>query len=540
MLLDEEGSGIVGYPIAGTVLVRDETDDIGLEKGVDYELDYHKGLFSAKMGGHLSDAEANGHELSFSFQWTTAEPIELSGENSAQLDHRYISHNGLGDNEPYTCRLVICTCEIDGDSYTYGDTPGSEDGYIENIDFVVDYDKGTIVRTADSRIPSFAADIDNFMYVEFAYCAIRSGEQVRIEYDYIGETYTLPRLVSSYGEAAKYYGPAWNSENGDVVSPLSLAAYIAFQNGMPYCYCCAVERSIRTSTSYENGKPSVSFVIDDAMPSAWEAAFSKLEVIDGIDIVVPLSAESSVWSFGLAHLTTMKSNQDERIMIVGADGVQQTLEPVDMISIAQGFSSEDVWVVGPSSFRFRNPVRNTVDVIAGYYCAAAVAGYNASVPQYMPLTRKAISGFYSANEYNTKLVKQNECANGVMYVDEINGQLRVLHGRTSSTASTIKSESNVTLTKYYIVKSMRRMFENGYIGEIISDNTLLSVKAAAFSLLTTLSESNYLYNFNDLVVQVDEMNPTQVNVSFQYIPTYGMNYIQLSFGIDQTSISVIF
>lgn len=527
IMFDGSGDSIDGYVIAGTLSITDKSADGGdavLVEGRDYEVDYHKGLVAAKADGDLINA--NGHVLEITFDWTTAEPIELVGESAFPLEHKFISENGI---EPATdgqsgvsCNIVSCVYTDGGTTYSYGDTPGADDGYVEGVDFVVDYQTGRITRTSDSRIPSYSGSVGNYMYVEFAYCAIKSGEAVRISYSYRGDDYLNPRIVQSYAEVAKWYGEAWDPSTGEVVSPLSLAAYVAFQNGMPYCYTAAVERVYSSDSSL------------DYTTTSWEDAFSRLAVIDGIDIVVPLTDDSTALAFAVSHIVAMTANQDERCLIVGADGTERAVSNDDMIAFASGFSREDVWAVAPSTFRFRNPVKGVVEPIAGYYMAAAVAGYNASVPQYTPLTRKVISGFYSANEYNVKLTKQNLCANGLMYVDEVNGQLRVLHGRTTSVSSTTKTESNVTLTKYFIIKRIRRMFENGYIGTLMNAETVMGVYLAAQSILINMRENNYLYNFYGLSVAVDDLLPTQLNVSFSYRPTYSLNYIDVSFSLDSS------
>lgn len=524
IMVDGSGNEIDGYPIAGTVSVVDVSaePDATLVEDTDYVIDYRNGTLTAVSGGAL-DVEANNHSLSITFDWTTAEPIELVGESAHALEHRFIAENGLGTTNPYTCSIVICTCTMDDTSYTYGDTPGAANGYIEDVDYVVDYTTGKVARTASSRIPSFSDEKKNYMYIEFAYCGIRSGESAVATYSYAGTDYIEPRFVSSYSEAVKYYGNAWDTATGEIASPLSMAAYLAFQNGMGYCYMCAIEPPSTSSGSYTS--------------VAWESAFDRLTTVDGIDIVVPITDDPSYWNFAIAHINAMKTSMDERVLILGVDGTSATYTQSALISMAQGLNSQDIWLVAPSTFRFRNPITNEVDIVAGYYAAAAVAGYNASVAQYVPLTRKVVSGFYSANERATKVDKQNQCANGLMYIDEINGQLRILHGRTTSTTSTVTSETNVVLTKYFVIKRLRSMFESGYIGEIITDDTLLSVKSSAASALASMRSNNYIYDYDGLTVEIDSVIPTQVNVSFQYIPVYGMNYIEISFAVDSGIVS---
>lgn len=495
-----------GYVIKGTVVVTGNKSAVYVE-GTDYVIDYYNGTLLVKAG---TTNITNGETLTVAYSWTTAEPIELVGETSAALAHRYISENGLGET---SATIVSCTY---GD-YTFGDTPGVESGgYLEGTDFVVDYDTGKIARIAGSRIPSYSESTGNLMYVAFGYCGIKPSDILVVEYRYIDATYNSARYFANYNEFAAYFGNGWD-ENGNIVSPLTVAAYLATRNGMSDCYGVAVQ-----GVSVEGG--SMTYPLE-----SWSSAFDALAVIDGIDIIVPLSGDRAVWALLQNHIETMKENEDERVAIVGAEG---TLSADTMIALAQGLNDEDMWLISPSTFRARNIVTGVTEVIPAYYVAAGVAGYNSSVPQYMPLTHKNISGLYSANEYNAKLVKRNECANGLMYIDEVNGSMRILHGRTTSTESIVKQESNIVLTKYYIIKTMRRRFANGYIGSIITDDTLISVKSAAHSTLCNLRDANFLQGFSNVSVEVDSQNPTQVNISFSYLPTYSMNYIEISFSIN--------
>lgn len=514
ILVDDNGDPIDGYVIKGTVSIP------GYTEGVDYAIDYHSNIFMARSGGKLENAV----ELAISYKWTTAEPVELMGEASYTLDHRFVSKDAMnGSDGAYTMKLVSAKV---GDN-EYGDTPGASNGYIEGVDYVIDYDTGRLTRTASSRIPSFSDEQENYMYAEFGYCAIKSGETVVIDYKYSDPSYNKAKFFSSYNEMASVYGNPWNERTGEVQSEVSMAAYIASRNGMSSFYGVAV-------------KP---VVVDGSAPtypiSSWEAAFDELTIVDGIDIIVPVSGDQAIWDMCREHIAKMKENQDERVAIVGADGSSEIVPSDTMIAMAQSLNDDDIWMVGPSSFRFRNPITAVVSPVGGQYAAAAVAGVCSTQPQYVPLTQKSVTGFYSANEYETKVIKKNELANGVMYIDEVSGGLRVLHGRTTSTASIVEQEANIVLTKYYIIKTMRRAFANGYIGSIITDSTLLGIKSAANSILCNLRDNNYIAAFSGLVVSVDEMNQTQVNVSFEYQPVYSMNYIDITFSVDATTTASI-
>lgn len=514
ILVDEEdGSPIDGHVIKGTLTVE------GYTEGVDFDFDYLSNVFTARSGGALT----NDIELSFNYKWTTAEPIQLVGEIAVGLNHKYISHKGLGiGDSAFTCSIVSCQSS----SNNYGETPGADGGYIEDVDYVVDYTTGSIARTPTSRIPAYTDEENNLMYVAFGYCGIRTNELVTVSYKYVSEGYYEPAFYESYNAMSKVLGSPWDSSTGEIQSPISLAAYLASKNGMGGLYAVAVQGR-RNSVSGEFIYPLAS----------WEAAFESLTVIDGIDIVVPLSDDISVWQSCMEHVNKMKDNEDERVAMFGLDGTAQQFTDDMLVSRAQSLSDERAWLVGPSSFKFRNPITSEIDVISGYYMAAAVAGYNSYVPQYTPLTAKAVSGFYSANEYKTKSSKKNLSANGIMYVDETNSQMRIIHGRTTSQEGIVSQETNIVLTKDYIIKALRQSFANGYIGNIITDDTLLTIMSAAQSVLCALRDSHYLYSFSGLEVSQNALVPTQVDIEFEYKPTYGINYIQISFSIDSATIT---
>ena len=518
LLVDASGNSIDGYLVKGTVkCVGGSTTYV---EGTDYSIDYHSGMFYVTSGTTITNATA----LTFSYDYTTAEPVELVGEGAYTFDHKYISKKGMtGTSSMYTAKLVCCNyTDAEGATHKYGETPGSTDGYVEDIDFTVDYDTGRIARTSSSRIPTFVESLGNYMYVEFAYCAVKDAQTCVATYHYTDDAYYDALWCDGYNQVQEQYGAAWNASSGTMQSIISAAAYVATQNGLGGCYCVAVPGQYTSGT--------MSYAL-----SNWTSAFEKLTVVDGVDIIIPLSGDSSVWQLAVSHINTMKENQDERIAIIGADGSVTPIASSTMVTNAETLNNEDIWMVSPSSFKMRNPITNVIDTVAGYFAAAAIAGYESTIPQYTPLTQKVISGFYSANEYNTKATKTTQCGNGLMYLDEAGGSMRVLHGRTTCNDSIIQRESNIVLTKYYIVKLMRDTFKTGYIGNILDSDQIVAVKSVAQSVLTNLQTNGYISEIGNLAVAQDTVDPTQINIEFSYKPMYALNYIQISFAIDATT-----
>jgi ribosomal protein S8 len=195
-----------------------------------------------------------------------------------------------------------------------------------------------------------------------------------------------------------------------------------------------------------------------------------------------------------------------------------------------------MWMVAPSTFQFRNPVTNVIEVFPAYYMAAAIAGYLSSVPAYTPLTHKVMSGFWGRNERHTKADKTRLSGSGMLYVDEYNGSLRVLHGRTTAQNGVIlDEETNIVLAKHIIIKVMRDLYSSGYIGSVINQDTLMMVKSSAQSTLSTLLRAGYMSEVTYISVEQDDVVQTQINVSFEYRPSYSLNYIEITFSVDATT-----
>lgn len=513
ILFDAENNPIVGFVIAGTVVVKDDKSKTYVE-GTDFIVNYQTGVLSSKVGGSL----ANNTVLSISFNWATAEPVQLAGEAAYTLSHPYVSksESGLGT-------VVIVSSATDG--HAYGDTPdgngsGSVDGgYVEGIDFVVDYTTGRISRTPSSRIPAFDQSKGNYMYAAYMYCGIRSGDRVIVSYNYKGPSYTAPQYFSSYNECMDVYGVPWDSA-GNVQSPLSLAIYIASLCGMSGFYAAACDPATQ-------GGSAATYTVQ-----SFEDALEQLTKVTGIDIVVPVSGSPEVWNAAQSHIRAMKENADERIAFLGADGTAEAITSDQMIAYAKSLASEDCVLVSPATFQFRNRVTNVVEPVAGFYGTAAVAGLASSMAQYNPLTHKKVLGLYGPNETYTTTVKTNQVNNGLLFIDYANAAMMVIQGITTSTESVIKRELNIQMCKLYIVKSLRRAFATGFIGSVATAQVLLDIKSSTAALLSNMQSGGYLTEYSDPSVEQDATDPTQVNIALGYTPTYGINRIYIKFSIN--------
>jgi hypothetical protein len=222
----------------------------------------------------------------------------------------------------------------------------------------------------------------------------------------------------------------------------------------------------------------------------------------------------------------------ERRAIFGTDGSTSALTSSELIALAEGFSSERVMLLSPSSVQYFNSTANSVDVLPAYYVAAALAGVAAGYDAYMPLTMKQIYGFYGPNEYKSKAVKLNEMRNGLAMFEFYHGAMRMLHGKTTDTASVVVAEWSVSFAKDRMMQAMRDAFSSNIIGQPITADTPYSVKSTAISSLERLKVNYYINDYMDVKVRQNSVDPTLMEVKFAYRPTYPLNYIYVQFSID--------
>ena len=337
-----------GHVIKGSLVVKGVNKTYA--EGTDYAFNYMTNEFTATTNTTI----ANGTALSITYDYTTAEPVELVSEAAFQLKHKYPQRNGLTGGTPHTMDIVSCAYTgADRQTHAYGSTPGADSAYQEGVDYVVDYDTGRIARTATSRIPTFDESIGNLMYVAYSYCAIPDATSCIVTYEYTDSTLTKANYVDGYNDCVSIYGEPFDTTTGTLQSPVSVAAYLAALNGCGGFYVSAVSGT-KTDTGMQYPM------------TAWRDAFDALTVVNGIDIVVPLSGDPAVLDMAKSHIKTMNSEQESRVVIAGADGTQAVVSPDTLVAMAAALSDEDVWMVAPSTFRMRNIITNETNVIAGY------------------------------------------------------------------------------------------------------------------------------------------------------------------------------
>jgi hypothetical protein len=431
---------------------------------------------------------------------TQTEALILTGTELSALSH-------LGAN-PVSVQVKA----PDGTSYTTG------------IDFTVTAAAGTdgdIAKTADNSA-SVARVADG---------AIPDGGIVYVTYQYTDADYHAPLRTRDFDDVQDAYGPPIDLETGRVISPLSFAAKIAFENGANQVVLVSTTGTVDATSRVELTN-----------------AYAQLATLYDVNVVVPLpvgisgnivdSGDTTNVAADLKlHLDTMAA---EGLLRVGVLGYETAAE-IDPAALANSVKSGRVVLAWPNRLNYYNGYRNQTVEVAGYYLAAAYAGRMASLPVQMPLTKKQINGFsgFPSSVAKTMTVSQkNTWSEAGVAVTELtrDGRLTVRHGTTTNRTNVQTRELSLVRAKDALVNLIQETLDaSELVGTYIDDDTALRVKSVIEGVLESAKGSEVIIDYTNLKIRQLAGDPSVMEVKFQYKPAYPLNYIVVSFSIDTST-----
>jgi len=379
-----------------------------------------------------------------------------------------------------------------------------------------------IATTADNTLTlARAADSD-----------IDDGETVYVTYRYTDATFHSPLRATDFDDVKDAFGEPLNLTTGEVTSPLSLAAKIAFENGAGQVVLVATDDAAATTTTRAN--------LAEGM--------AKLESITDVNVVVPLTVglTGTVGSAGdtenvandlKTHVEGQSALNNLRIGIIGYER-DVTRAPE---TIAAAARSSRVMLAWPNRLSYYNGATNTMIEVAGYYLAAAMAGRMASLPVQTPLTRKQIRGFAglpaSMAQAMTATAKNTWSSSGVAVTEVArDGRLVIRHGTTTRTDTIMVREMSLVRAKDALINLIQETVDRSeMVGSPIDNLTPLRVKGVVQGCLETSLNTGIIIAYNNLKVRQLPADPSVIEVKFQYQPAYPLNYIVVSFSINTTT-----
>jgi hypothetical protein len=339
--------------------------------------------------------------------------------------------------------------------------------------------------------------------------------------DYGPTLYTdLTSLVASYGPVA-----TTNDLPGSpysVANTLPLGAQIVFTNSANTGGIMAVQ------CNPADGTPLAQF----------QAALNKLAGVPGVNIVVCLTPMSLLYPSILAHVVNCSQPLDGlfRTAMIGFDPTTTTI--TSAVSQAEGMAASGngrrILMPWPASVNIAL-ANNTNAQLDGSFLAAAIAGLriNGNNDVATPLLRQQLYPFTTAATNLLRTDKLELRDGGVTVVELQNGLVRITEDTTTDRSTIDNQEFSVTEIVDFVATTCSTLLNSIFIGVKILSNTTSIVTATVQVLLNNLIALNILTDYQNVQVQVNKLDPRQIDISFEVAPVYGLRYISVTFSLEQ-------
>jgi len=373
--------------------------------------------------------------------------------------------------------------------------------------------------------------------------AVAEGETFIVSYNYADSAYFTPLIYEEFDGIANVYGEPFSDSSADIVSPLSLAAKVAFENGSG--------RLMIVPTDPADGTYQEQLV----------AAYAKVVTDYRAGIIVPLlihgyvsddgtgdttsdandyTAVSSLITDILTHLTAAEADGYGRIAIIGLDAAYDATGG-GFNQIAIDTASKRAVLVYPPKVNLYNSTANQTIEVSGYYFSAALAGILSSQAVERGLTRSLVKSFVSLPssvfQAMTKSFKDTLSSSGVTVIETDRLQrLSVRHGVTTDMSALTTREISLVRIADTLFQSVQFGMDNsGLIGEPIDEEMPSRVKGALVGILEQAIQDDVIISWDGLAVRQQSLpggDPTVIECKFSYKPAVPLNYITVQFQID--------
>jgi len=376
---------------------------------------------------------------------------------------------------------------------------------------------------------------------------IPDGIYVAVIWKYTPSDHFTAKLYTNMSDIINKFGPAFVEPDQKTINqPITLAASLAFLNGATRIWIQPLFKLVNDVAV----QPSDVEIANAT--TTWNPTLQKLQSLENLGVIVPVIGQYQGSNVNLTDDTQIgiikecqkytvsqrTSNQNYVILIAGEDGVSSP--NYGLPNTLRGHAStldddQQAVLISPTKFQTVSPKGASVD-IGGQYAAAAIAGRMVGFAPSQTLTRKSLLGLTYVDP-RSKDDKNLDAQNGLFVIEtNSNGVIQVRHALTVNTETVAKSELSVVRAKQKMVLSVLQTIDNQIIGTVVADNNApLVVESAIRGVLQTLVTDGDIVGYGDVVATFKDLNPTIINVTFSYRPSFPVNYVNVSFAVDLTS-----
>jgi hypothetical protein len=352
-----------------------------------------------------------------------------------------------------------------------------------------------------------------------------------------------------------------------ITNPAALAAQMAFLNGANTVTILPVAR-VNTAGS------GVATIFDWTNTFQVGSSYTGsnpvyLSALNNVDAIVPLYGNvytsgstygqvipygsNSVASQIATYLTTQASLGIYQRAFIGVDGTSNQVTTSSLQALASGFGNTAAGVrttlVFPTSLNFNPGLSTTTGLtnvnfnIPGYYLAAAAAGvYVGQTNVATPITNKTVAGFnYIPNQISLSDAATNYLPYGITTVyQRRDGNFWILQGLTTNVNNWLTQEISLNAIGDVLANQVRNALQNtSLIGGPLNATTTAAALGAVQGQLVYAVQNKLIQSYQNLSFSINPATPTTINITFQYSPTYPINYIQATLSLNTQTGTVI-
>lgn len=364
----------------------------------------------------------------------------------------------------------------------------------------------TTLRIGDGTSNSFFGLIGGLTSTSSREPVVGVKYNLSYERDKVSADYT-PKLFFDLASVVREYGAVSTSNS------LSLASSLAFQNG------ASVVMGIQVNPA------------DTPDLYGFSQAIDKLAPVN-INVLVVLNPDTNLHPIIKAHILASSTllEQKFRTALIGLDG---TPSVTDVQSFATGLSSRRVALVYPTAATVQLAGQTSTTAVDGTYIAAAIGAIrtNPAFDVAEPLLRKELVGFVSITDTLLRSQKNALANSGVMIVESQNNTIRVRDGLTTDVSTADSAEYSVTEIIDFVSNTTRQFLEAAFIATKLLNETPGLIHASLTIILGALVDNKILTDFSDISVVRNNLDPTQIDITFKIAPVFPVKYILVTFTI---------
>lgn len=398
---------------------------------------------------------------------------------------------------------------------------------VDESTVVVTAADGTVYDITDDYTLATASGVTTITWVSGG--DIPAGGTVFVAYQYTPPDYYSPLRVRDFDDATAAFGPPIDLTTGEIFSPLTFAARVAFQHGARELVLVATPGDLATPVTLQE----------------LEDAYGLLLSVFDVDLIVPLpvgitgteAAPGDTQTVGTDLRQHLLEAADDGLFRMGILGYESTVT-ISPTTTASAISSSRVVLAWPSILRYYHGFTNTTIDVSGYYLAAAYAGRLASLPVQTPLTHKRVDGFAGFTaatlQEMTNATKNAWSSGGVAVTERTRDNImRVRHGVTTDRTNINTREISLVRAKDALIDLVKGTVDAAeLVGSWIEEETPGRVKGVVAGALEAAVDTGVIVEYNNLKARQLTSDPSVIEVKFQYKPAYPLNYIVIKFSIN--------